>query len=117
MKSIAITATGESLDASVGPRFARERFIILVDPDTMEWEAVDNLPNLSQIQNVGIQVASFLARRRIKTVVTGNCGAKAFQALKDAGIKVILNTKGTVRDALEKIKFGDFVPAQGPNVH
>ena len=39
---IAILATGPSLDAEVDPRFGRCQHFIIVDPETMQFEAVEN---------------------------------------------------------------------------
>ena len=39
---IAISATGPALDAEVDPRFGRCQYFIIADPETMEFEAVDN---------------------------------------------------------------------------
>jgi predicted Fe-Mo cluster-binding NifX family protein len=116
MKTIAISTARESLDAPVEGLFGRARFFILADPDTLEWEAMDNLPNISGNQLIGITTARTLVRRNIQTVMTGKCGSKAFDELKAAGVQVILDTKGTVRQALEKFNRRDFSPATGPNV-
>ncbi|MHB8158814.1 MAG: NifB/NifX family molybdenum-iron cluster-binding protein, partial [Desulfocucumaceae bacterium] len=102
MKTIAISAARKSLDVPVGGLFGRARFFILADPDTGDWEALDNLPNLSSCQLVGVTTAQSLVRKNIKTVMTGKCGAKAFEELQSAGVQVILNTKGTVRQALKR---------------
>lgn len=47
MKTIAISTARKSLDAPVEGLFGRARFFILADPDTLEWEAEDNMPSLS----------------------------------------------------------------------
>jgi len=39
---IAISATGSDLDAEVDPRFGRCRYYIIADPETGEFEAVNN---------------------------------------------------------------------------
>ena len=39
---IAISATGSTLDAEVDPRFGRCQHFIIVDPETMEFEAIEN---------------------------------------------------------------------------
>ena len=39
---VAISATGPTLDADVGPRFGRCQYFIIVDPETMEFEALEN---------------------------------------------------------------------------
>ena len=116
MKTVAISTARKSLDAPVEGLFGRARFFILADPDTLEWEAEDNMHSLSSQQLVGIMTAQNLVRKNIHTVMTGKCGSKAFNELKAAGIQVILDTEGTVREALEKFIRGDFSPATGPNV-
>jgi len=116
MKTIAVSAAKKSLDVPVEGLFGRSRFFILVDPDTGEWEALDNLSNLSATQLVGVATAQNLVRKNIKTVMTGKCGARAFEALQAAGVEVILDTKGTVRQALGRLGRGEVMPATVPNV-
>lgn len=116
MKTIAISAAKKSLDVPVEGLFGRSRFFILADPDTGDWEALDNLPNLSATQLIGVTTARSLVRKNIKTVMTGKCGAKAFEELRSAGVQVILDTKGTVRQALERLIRGEVMPATVPNV-
>jgi predicted Fe-Mo cluster-binding NifX family protein len=43
---IGVTATGKDLESQMDPRFGRCAYFILVDPDTEEFEAVDN-PGIS----------------------------------------------------------------------
>jgi predicted Fe-Mo cluster-binding NifX family protein len=116
MKSVAISTARKSLDAPVEGLFGRARFFILADPDTLEWEALDNLSNISGSQSIGIATARSLVQKNVQTVMTGKCGAKAFAELKAAGVQVILDTEGTVRQALAKFIRRDFSPATGPNV-
>jgi predicted Fe-Mo cluster-binding NifX family protein len=117
MKTVAISANGKDIDAGVEPRFGRARFFILVDPITQDWEPVDNLAPLSSLQDVGILTAKNLTKNRVvQTVVTGNCGPKAFEELKGAGIKVFLNAQGTVRQALNRLRLGELQEAPAPNV-
>lgn len=117
MKTVAISANGKDIDAGVEPRFGRARFFILVDPITQEWEPVDNLAHLSSLQGVGILTAKNLTKNRVvQTVVTGNCGPRAFEELKGAGVKVFLNAQGTVRQALNRLRTGELEEAPGPNV-
>jgi len=39
---IAVSATGLTLDAEVDPRFGRCQYFVIVDPETMEFEALEN---------------------------------------------------------------------------
>jgi predicted Fe-Mo cluster-binding NifX family protein len=116
MKTIAVSANGKKLEAKVGPLFGRARFFIIVDPDTLEWEAWDNLANLSAAQGIGVMTANRMVRHNIRTVLTGSCGPKAFQELQAAGIEVVLNAQGTVRQALASLKEGKLTRASGTNV-
>lgn len=117
MKTIAISANGRDLDACVEPRFGRARFFLLVDPATQEWELVDNLANLHSLRDVGVATARNLTKgRRVETLLTGNCGPKAFAELKEAGVKVFLNAGGSVRYALNKLHQGKLQESSGPNV-
>jgi len=117
MKTVAISANGRDIDAGVEPRFGRARFFILVDPITQEWEPVDNLANLSSLREVGLLTARTLTKNRVvQTVLTGNCGPRAFDELHGAGVKVFLNAQGTVRQALFKWRCGELEQASGPNV-
>ena len=58
---IAITTSGDSLDAAVDPRFGRAKAFILYDTETDEWSVLDNAQNLNAAQGAGIQAAQ---RRR-----------------------------------------------------
>jgi predicted Fe-Mo cluster-binding NifX family protein len=117
MKTVAISASGKYLDSCVEPRFGRTRFFILVDPVTEDWESLDNLANLSSLMNVGILTAKSLTKNRVvETVVTGHCGPKAFKELKEAGVKVFLNARGSLRHVLNKLRLGELQEASGPNV-
>lgn len=116
MKDIAVSANGRHLEAQVGPLFGRARFFILVDPDTLEWEALDNLKNLSASQGIGLTTAKSLEKKKIRLVLTGSCGPKAFQELQAAGIDVVLNAQGTVRQALANFAQGELTKASKSNV-
>jgi predicted Fe-Mo cluster-binding NifX family protein len=116
MKIIAVSASKKSLDGLVGGVFGRARFFILADPETGEWEALDNLSDLFARQQIGVTTAQTIIRKNIRTVMTEKCGAKAFEKLQAAGVQVCLDTKGSVRQALERLIRGEVVPATCPNI-
>jgi predicted Fe-Mo cluster-binding NifX family protein len=117
MKTVAISAIGKDLEARVEPRFGRTRFFVLADPATGDWEPYDNLANLLSLKNVGMITAQNLTKNRmVQTVITGSCGPKAFEELKGAGVKVFLNVRGSVRQALNQLHRGELEEASGPNV-
>ena len=92
----AITVTGPTLDSGVDPRFGRCAYFLVVETDTMAFEAIDNV-NAALGQGAGIQSAQLVAGRDVKYVLTGHCGPNAHSALSAAGIGVILGCSGTAR--------------------
>jgi len=84
---IAITAAGPTLDAEVDPRFGRCPYFIIVDPETMEFEAVDNSSAMAA-GGAGISAAQAIAGKGVQAVLTGNCGPNAYGVLSSADIQV-----------------------------
>jgi len=97
---IAVTATGPSLDDQVEPRFGRAPYYLFIDPETMEFEAIQN-PNVAAGGGAGIQSAQLMSEHGAKYVLTGNCGPNAFQVFGAAGIKVIVGVSGIARQAVK----------------
>ena len=112
---IAVSATGQDLNALVDARFGRCQYFIIVDPETMKFEAVPN-PNLGAMHGAGVQTAQMVAGSGASVVLTGNCGPNAFQTLSAAGIQVIAGVSGTVRDAIEKYKKEELRASSQANV-
>jgi predicted Fe-Mo cluster-binding NifX family protein len=112
---IAISATGPSLDAEVDPRFGRCQYFIIADPQTMEFEAVENSSMMAG-SGAGISTAQMIAAKGAQVVLTGNSGPNAYQTLSAAGVQVINGVAGRVRDAIEGYKTGQFQGAAQPNV-
>ncbi len=112
---VAVSASGASLDAMVDPRFGRCPYFIIVDTETMQFEAV---PNTSQSapSGAGIQATQTIASKGAQTVLTGNVGPNAYQALSAAGIKIVTGTAGTVKDAITRYKKGELRETSSPTV-
>ncbi|MBS7633282.1 DUF5320 family protein [Candidatus Bathyarchaeota archaeon] len=102
---VAVSASGANLDAAIDPRFGRCPYFLIVDTETMQYEAV---PNTSQYASggAGIQSAQTIASKGTKVVLTGSVGPKAYQALSAAGIQIITGVFGTVKEAVERFKSG-----------
>lgn len=112
---IAITATGKTLDSRVDPRFGRAAWFIIVDSDSMEFEAVAN-DNVSAAGGAGISSAKVVIDAGAEAVLTGNCGPNAHRTLVAGGVKVYTGAAGTVKEAIEKFKGGELTANEGPNV-
>ena len=103
---LAITAKGPELDSQVDPRFGRAQYIIVVDEDSLDFEAVDNSANANAFKGAGIQAATMISEKGAQILLTGYCGPKAFQVLEAAEIKVASDVSGTVREAIMAHKSG-----------
>ena len=112
---IAATSTGPTLDDNVEARFGRCPYFLIVDPETMDYEAIEN-PNIALGGGAGIQSAQLMSEKGVRTVLTGNCGPNAFNVFGQAGIQVIVGLSGPVRNAVEQLKTGAFSSASGPSV-
>jgi len=104
---LAVTSTGKGLDANLDPRFGRAAYFIIVDPETMEFEVVENNQNLNLPQGAGIQAGKTIVDNKVDALITGHCGPKAFKVLRSAGTKVMTGAGGTVTDAIAQFNNGE----------
>jgi len=112
---ICVTSTANSLDAQIDPRFGRCSYLIIVDSETMQFEAIPNAA-AGAAGGAGIQATQTIASKGVKLLITGNVGPKAFQALSAAGIEIVTGSFGTVRDSVEKFKRGELSKTGAPTV-
>jgi predicted Fe-Mo cluster-binding NifX family protein len=112
---IAVSSAGPNLDADIDPRFGRCRYFIMVDPETMQSEALEN-PGTMAGGGAGISTAQMIAGGGVEAVLTGNCGPNAYEVLGAAGIKVLTGVSGKVRQAIEEYKSGKLKTSSRPNV-
>ncbi len=112
---IAVSAIEPSLDAEIDPRFGRCRYLLVIDPDTMQFEAIENASGMAS-GGAGIATAQMIAGKGVEAVLTGNCGPNAYQVLSSAGIQVITGVSGKVKDAIEGYRSGKFQTSAQPNV-
>ena len=113
---VAISARGPELSSETDPRFGRAAYIITIDPETKEFEAIDNSTNVNAFKGAGIQAASMVADKGVEVLMTGHCGPNAFKTVAAAGIKVVNDISGTVEETLAKFLAGDVVYADNANV-
>ena len=112
---ICVTAVSDSLEAQADPRFGRCPYFVIVESETMEFEAVPNIASGS-MSGAGVQAAQMIASKGTKVLITGNVGPNAFQALSAAGIRVVTGASGKVREVIEKFKMGELKETNSPTV-
>lgn len=112
---IAVSVSGNDLDSNVDPRFGRAQGFLIVDPDSLEFEYLDN-PNVSASGGAGIKTGQMIADRGVEAVLTGNVGPNAYRVLDAAGIKIMTGASGSAREAVEAYKGGKLSSAGSANV-
>jgi len=113
---IAITAQAKELSSEIDLRFGRAKWLIVVDAETGDYEAHDNIVNLNAVQGAGIQTGQNIANLGVEAVITGNVGPNAFKTLNAANVKIFLAQKQTVQEALESFKEGKLEEVNQANV-
>jgi predicted Fe-Mo cluster-binding NifX family protein len=102
---ICVTATAGDLNAQIDPRFGRSQYFVIVDSDTMTFEALPN-EAMNAPGGAGIQAAQAMVNKGVDAVISGNLGPNAFQVLSTAGVKIATGAYGTVKEAVEMYKSG-----------
>ena len=111
---VAISAAGRNLDSQIDPRFGRCQYLLIVDSESMSFEAVEN-PAVTAPGGAGIQAAELVGKMGAKAVITGDCGPNAHEVLSAAGIGVFVGASGIVRQAIEAYRKGELRAAAGPS--
>lgn len=102
---IAVSATGKTMESQIDQRFGRATSFIIVETETMDYEAIDNLATLSS-GGAGISSAQSVAEKDVKAVITGNVGPNAMNVLKAASIEIYKAAASTVKENVELFKKG-----------
>ena len=93
---VAITSTGDTLDALVNEKFGRCQYFLIVDPDTMKFEAVPNPAEQAQ-GGAGPKAAEIIINKGVTILLTGHVGDKAEEALKRGNIKIVDGLKANLK--------------------
>ncbi len=110
---ICVTAINGSLDSPIDSHFGRAPYFIIVDPETMEFETIENR-GVSAL-GLGIQAAQAIAKRGINVLLTGKIGPDAFRILSEKEVMVVTGVSGSVTTAVKQFKKGTLKPADAPS--
>lgn len=113
---VCITSSGPNLDDIVDPRFGRCQYFIILDTESMQFEAFDNAA-IGASGGAGIQSAQFVGDKGAGAILTGNVGPNAYNTLQAAGLKIFTGISGiSVRQAVEGFKSGKYLEIDSPSV-
>lgn len=107
---IAISSSGQTLDSALEARFGRCPYFLIVNPATLQFEAVVNA-SADQGGGAGIQSAQLIAEKGASVVLTGNCGPNALTVFEKAGIQVITGVSGSVSQVVQQFAAGSLKSA------
>jgi predicted Fe-Mo cluster-binding NifX family protein len=103
---ITITTVSPTIESEVDPRFGRGVYLLVVDPDTLEWQAHPN-PGVTASGGAGIQAAQFVTEHKADAVISGDFGPHASEALHAAGVPMYLfGDSRTAQDVIARFKAG-----------
>ncbi len=111
---IAVSSSGQDLNAQLDPRFGRCPYFLIIDTEEMSFETFEN-ENAGLGSGAGIQTAQWVAAKGVKALITGNCGPKAMKVLTAGGVRTYVGQTGTIKDVLKKLKKGKLTPVTEAN--
>ena len=98
---MAISATGNTLSASVDRLFGRCAWFLFVDSATMECEALEN-KNAHADSGAGTSCAQLVLEREVEAVISGQVGPNAYAVLKQGDVKIFIAPRdSSVREAID----------------
>ncbi len=100
---VCITSDGPDLESGVGHDLGHSPYLLIVDLDTMEYEAIEN-EAASWDMGAGMKAADTIIDLRVDAVITGRIGPHGYSSFSEAGIMVSSDEEGSVREAIEAFK-------------
>ena len=111
MAKYLVSSAGDQLDSKISGRFGHAKYFIVIDPQTMEYEAFPGVEPDQEKPDIG----QFM-KQGISKVIVGNIGPSAFNETTDYGLKVYLCRKMNVREATSKVYNNEISPMQEPTL-
>ncbi len=103
---IAVSATGEKLDAYIDRRFEKCNYFLIVDTETMNFNSVFNNGTMRKDES-GSSALDIVLGNNVEAVITGDMTQGAYKILSDAKIKTITGLKGNIRTTIEEFKLNE----------
>ena len=111
---IIVTATAPEIEAPVDSRFGRGAYFVVVDAETMHWQAHAN-QGVDAAGGAGSQAAQFAAQQDAEAIISGDFGPNAYIALAAAEIKMyLLGASKTVQEAAANFAAGKLEQVNAP---
>lgn len=101
---IAITSTGDTLEARLDQRFGRCKYFVIYDTESKSQEFVPN-PNVNAEEGAGPSSVELVASRQVKKIVSSEFGAKIKSLLDSLKIQMVVlkDPDIKIRDIIEML--------------
>jgi predicted Fe-Mo cluster-binding NifX family protein len=105
---IAITSTGPTLEDNVSTEFADSRYLLIVDFDTLSYEAVISPVIADDSPAAGRLLAQHLWREGVSKILANHSNPEVLQSfletLRGTEIQIVGGMSGSVRSAVRQFK-------------
>lgn len=98
MEKYLVASSGDTLDSKVSGRFGHSGYFLIIDPQTMEFEAITGVSK-DEDQNIGKFITP-----AVKKVIVGNIGPLSYSEVLSYGCIVYLCRNMFVNEAVRKVK-------------
>ncbi len=106
---IAISSAGSTLSSNVARQLGTAEYMMIIDLDTGDVEAVSN-PGKGQQRGAGIQAVMLAISNGADTVLTGYCNPAISRQFETGGIEIVTGISGTVAETIQNFK--DILPKE-----
>lgn len=110
MEKYLVASSGDTLDSKVSGRFGHSGYFLVVDPQTLDFEAFQGI-NKDEYQHID----KFI-KPGIKKVIVGNIGPSAYNEVISFGCTIYLCLNMKVIEAIKKVEVGDILPLKEPTI-
>jgi len=105
---IAITSTGSTPDDNVSTELADSKYLLIIDFDTLDSEAMINPVVADEGPAAGRLLAQHLLQQGVSKILVSHTGPEALKCfldtLRGTGIQVVDGMSGSVRSAVRQFK-------------
>lgn len=104
MKVMIMVKENAGLDSRLDSRFGRAAYFLVYDTEKEKVLSIDENTFKNEDSGVGIKTGAFVIEKGCRAVIGAHSGPRVSEILREANVKMIAETEGTVREVLERYK-------------
>ncbi|NGX34173.1 MAG: hypothetical protein K1060chlam1_00523 [Candidatus Anoxychlamydiales bacterium] len=99
---IIVPSSGEDITSKIDDHFSKAKYFIFMDTQKDVWEVFEN--EYIHDKHPGDKIAQKAIDLKTENVIVTHIGPHSFEILSKANIKVFYFEKGSVKEAIDKLK-------------